>query len=457
MTTKLKNSRKSFLSSGTTIMTGTALLASLAAAQADVSGDALINKLVQKGVLTVDEGKQLRVENQQDFTNNVHNSFAELTGMPNWVTGYRLSGDVRGRFDNMTSDNSLFVDRTRLRYRVRVGLAVTMQDGLEAGVRLASGDYPGSFGGNPLSANTTMQDNFSRKSIFVDAAYGKWKFLNTDDLVTTAIVGKMDNPFNFTPMVFDADLTPEGAALTGNYNINAKQSLAWTAGAFVLDEEKALTRDPFMYGGQISWNAKWTPKLASSLSAGAFDISAPEMLTAANVGAWGQGNTRKANGQLKYKYDPVIGDASVTYTLDSFPLYPGKFPIKLQAEYMNNPGAARNNNAWWVGGTLGKVGKKHSWDISYRYEYLESDAWYDQLVDDDFVAYYAVAPVAGSAGLMGGTNMKGHLVKFNYAITDSLVFSTTAYIDDLIDESRIKNIKQPSGAIHFMADVMWKF
>jgi hypothetical protein len=65
--------------------------------------------------------------------------------------------------------------------------------------------------------------------------------------------------------------------------------------------------------------------------------------------------------------------------------------------------------------TFGKSGKKNTWDLSYRYEYLQADAWYDQIVDDDNAAYYQNAPTGGgAAGVYGGTNLKGHLVKFNY-------------------------------------------
>ncbi|HEY4414327.1 MAG TPA: hypothetical protein VGO57_01445, partial [Verrucomicrobiae bacterium] len=139
----------------------------------------------------------------------------------------------------------------------------------------------------------------------------------------------------------------------------------------------------------------------------------------------------------------------------------------------NNPGAPEGQNkGYWVGFTFGKSGTKKTWDISYRYEYLESDAWYDQLVDDDNVAFYSGdmpnygmstsgAPTPGST-YVGGTNIKGHLVKFNYSLTDSLTFSCSCFINDLINANTLQatpgiaDVKNTS-AIHFFADVMWKF
>jgi hypothetical protein len=189
-------------------------------------------------------------------------------------------------------------------------------------------------------------------------------------------------------------------------------------------------------------------------------IGSPQQLTTGNVPYQNQGNTRSAGGVLLNHYNPIVADANVTYALDSFPLYTGVFPIKVGGEYINNPGADKNNMGFWVGATLGKSGKKHTWDLTYRYEYLQADAWYDQLVDDDMVAYYQNAPVgaAGGTGAVGGTNVKGHMVKLNYSITDSLTFSLTGYVTDLVDQKLTGNVLEPdSTMIHVMADLMWKF
>jgi hypothetical protein len=276
----------------------------------------------------------------------------------------------------------------------------------------------------------------------------------------------MDNPFQLTPMVFDPDLTPEGGAIQATYKINDRNSLAFNGAAFVLDELSGSTRDPFMYGGQIMWNAKWNSKLASSLGVAMFDIVNPGNLndlaaSSPNLplgNTSNEGNSRSAAGYLMNNFNPVVIDGSVTYTLDSFPLYKGAFPIKFAGEYMNNPAAAANNEGFWGGITLGQSGKKGTWDISYRYEYLEQDAWWDQLVDDDNVAYMQTAPDAGwISGLVGGTNIKGSLIKADYSLTDALTLSFTCYINSLINQSPAGVSEPNSAAMHAMADLMWKF
>ncbi len=448
-----KNSNTKFA-----LLAGAAALTAFTSQSHAQSSDALIDKLVDKGILTVGEAKDLRVEADKDFKTAFH---AKM-GTPDWVTGYKLSGDMRGRFEQFSGDNRGFTDRTRIRYRFRFGITASLMDNLEAGFRLASADAKGigsqSSTGNSLSANTTMQDNFTRKGIYVDAAYGKWTALNAGGWLLAATVGKMENPFTFTTMVFDPDLMPEGAVLTGGYTINDSHNLAFAGGAFVLDEESGTTHDPFLYGGQVLWNAKWTPKLASTLGVGAFQLVSPEQLSTNNVPYVNQGNTRSSSGILLNNYNPVIADASVTYTFDSAPFYTGAFPVKLAAEYINNPGAARNNDGYWLGVTFGKSGAKHTWDFTYRYESLGADAWYDQLVDDDNGAFYANSPTAGGKGYFGGTNIKGHLLKANYSFTDSLTFTATCYINDLINNPVYKGVSEPqNSALHFMADIMWKF
>ena len=84
---------------------------------------------------------------------------------------------------------------------------------------------------------------------------------------------------------------------------------------------------------------------------------------------------------------------------------------------------------------------------------------YDQLVDDDNIANYTafVQPPPYQAGVFGGTNVKGHMVRFDYSIADALMFSMTCYVNDLINQNIQGYAETQSGAIHAMADMMWKF
>lgn len=456
-----------------------ALMAFTPQTHAQSTVDALLNKLEQKGILSVDEARELKAENATNSVADFNKALGAKFQMPDWVTSYKLYGDFRGRFDDVSTDIPAYAspgsgvpkeqdNNQRLRYRLRVGLTLNMKDNLQVGARVGSGD------GGPLSNNQTLQSNATKKNLYVDAAYGKWTAINDGTWMLAGTIGKMDQPFQTSPMLFDPDYTPEGGALQAAYKMNDDNSFAFNGGAFVLDQ--TTSRSPFLFGGQIIWNSKWTPKLATSLGIAGYDIANdkdfPASSAAGNANGYvtpydsNLGNTTVATlipsypvGTAAYKiashFNPIVASGSVAYTLDSFPLYHGAFPIKVGGEYMNNPAAGQNNEGWWAGITLGKAGKRGQWDVSYRYQRLEADAWWDQIVDDDNVAVFPDRTgVPPSNAAVGGTNIKGHLVKFNYMIFDSLTFTFTAYMNDLINNP-VPN--KSTGAVHAMADLMWKF
>src|SRR5882724_9996789 len=97
------------------VKTKSALFASAAATLAlsatchAQSSDALIDKLVDKGILTTKEAQDLREEADKNFNTAIQ----AKTGMPDWVTSYKLSGDFRGRYDLISGENSALVNRDR--------------------------------------------------------------------------------------------------------------------------------------------------------------------------------------------------------------------------------------------------------------------------------------------------------------------------------------------------------
>jgi hypothetical protein len=403
-----------------------------ASAQAQ-SADALIDKLVQKGILTVKEANELREEADKDFKT----AYQVKSGMPDWVESLKLGGDFRGRYEAFFSDNDTFTDRYRWRYRLRFGAVATLKNDLEVGFRLTSSEASGTFGGDPISGNTTFNSNASKKFLYIDQAYAKWSPLHTAEWAGTLAFGKMENPFVFSDMIFDQDYTPEGGAVQLAYTVNSQHVLKLIGGAFVLCELGADNNDAWMAGSQLRWDAAWNKKVGTSLGVAALAIANAEDLNNANVPNVNRGNTRVgAAGVPLYNFNPIVADAALTYTLDSAPLYAGAFPIKLAADYLYNPAAEGDNYGYSVGVTFGKSGKKKTWEASYTWKYLGSDAWYEEVVDSDFGAFYeAPQPNSGmTAGAYGsGTNTKGHIVKVAYSPYDSLTLSVKWFRTELIN------------------------
>lgn len=402
------------------------------------TADALLDKLVDKGIITVKEAEELRQQSDKDFTK----AYASKSGMPDWVTAFKINGDFRGRYEHFSSDNNNFVDRSRFRYRLRLGAVATIKDNFEVGVRLSSSEANSSFGGDPISGNTTFQDNGAKKFIFLDLAYGKWSFVNTKSLTESITIGKMENPFVLSDAVFDPDYTPEGAGYNVTYRPNDTHTLKLNAGIFVLDEVSGDSHDPYLYGAQVRWDAAWSKAVASSLGVAALNIVHNEALTNGAVPNVQRGNTRSPGaGILATDFNPVVVDAAVTYSfVDGIPLYKAAFPIKLAGEYMNNLAARDREQAWQAGVTFGKAGKKGLWEISYRYKYLGGDSWYEELTDSDFGAYYqAEWPNSGqttgtSTRYGAGTNVRGHIAKFSYSPFDALTLGISYFRTILINE-----------------------
>ncbi|MBI4662923.1 MAG: putative porin [Verrucomicrobia bacterium] len=422
--------------------------------------------------------RQLQEENRElraYATKESSKTERQKSVLPDWVTSFKFTGDMRGRFEQNSAVNSAFVDRNRYRYRLRFGAAATMLDDFEVGFRLSSGDpFTGGltgttlFGGNPDSANTTLGNGASRKFLWVDKAYGKWTPIHNGDWTVSGTIGKMDNPFALSNMIFDYDIQPEGAALQTAYHLNDKHSLKFNGAFFVLNEIPGSSDDPYMAGAQLLWESEWTPALETAMGISAFNVAGKDQLLPSQAPNVEAGNTRDATGRLLSNFNPIVGSASLTYKFDSMPFYKNQFPVKVGGEFLKNPGARSNNEAWNAGVTFGKAGKKGNWEVFYRYQVLKANAWYEEFPDDDNGAFYAAghplltgasnANGLQGAGFFGGTNIKGHYLKATYSFTDAATLSLSYYLNELIiDNALASATDKRDRAGHLIADLMWRF
>ncbi|HKS38019.1 MAG TPA: putative porin [Verrucomicrobiae bacterium] len=423
------------------------------------SSDAIIDKLVEKGILTTKEANELREEADKNFTT----SYQVKSGMLDWVTALRFNGDFRGRAEGFYSEAPNFADRSRFRYRLRFGATAVIKDNFEVGLRLSSSEAQGTFGGDPISGNTTFQDNASKKFVFIDLAYAKWTPINTPDWSASLTIGKMENPFVFSDMVFDGDYTAEGAAIQLGYTFNDQHAAKVNAGGFSLDEIGGSADDPYLFGAQLRLESTWNKHVATSIGVAALGIMNDQQLNNTAVPNINRGNTRSTlivgtttNQVPAFNLNPIVADASVTYTMESFWNYNAPFPIKVGGDYMYNPAATGKNRAYSAGVTFGKSGKKGLWDLAYTYKHLGADAWYEEFVDSDFGAFYGGTLVNSGlgAGYGSGTNVKGHIAKFSYSPYDSLTLSIKWFLADLItplagvDEYKMNRMQ---------VDAVWKF
>ena len=202
------------------IAAGTATCLALAApAYSQVSADALLDKLVSKGILKQDEANELKSEAS---TNNPPGKLeAAKFKISNVFKSMELYGDVRFRFEYREaqgnymppgSPSSPYYDTAdRWRFAIRLGLRGDLTDNFYYGLRFETSPNPRSTWvtvGN--SSASTYYGPFSKNnnySIYLGQAYLGWRPVPWLDLS----IGRVPQPLYTTPMVWDSDFTPEGA------------------------------------------------------------------------------------------------------------------------------------------------------------------------------------------------------------------------------------------------------
>jgi hypothetical protein len=167
---------------------------------------ALLDLLVRKKLITDQEAEEVRAE----LTKEVSTTPAGKWKLSNPITELELYGDARLRYDNRSGEtvSGDSQQRSRGRYRLRLGLRGILMDDWFFGVRLETST-------SSRSTNVTFADEstggpFAKTSdgIAVGQAYLGYKGFK--DITLTA--GRMPNPLVTTQLLWDIDINPEGAA-----------------------------------------------------------------------------------------------------------------------------------------------------------------------------------------------------------------------------------------------------
>jgi len=125
-------------------------------------------------------------------------------------------------------------DRQRFRFRVRVGLNADLGDGFSVGIRGATGENDSPVTENQTlgNANNAQGGNFQKYSIWLDRAFLKWEAGGLPERDLTITLGRMDNPFFGTTLIWASDIGFDGAAISGRYQVVRGVTPFLTAGAF---------------------------------------------------------------------------------------------------------------------------------------------------------------------------------------------------------------------------------
>ena len=357
--------------------------------------DLLLEKLVDKGVLTGAEAQQVKYETQEKVKKEI--ATGKSDSMPKWIQNMKLKGDLRLRYQykhdkNIT--NNITQDTHIGRVRMRLGLDAKVNEKIMAGIGIAT-----SSSGDPRSTNISFgssDDGYSTKfGIRLDYAYAKYEPLSW----LTLVGGKMllsDVLWEPTDLIWDTDITPEGVVIGFKKSINPETSVFMQTGGLVMKADSASTtassnesHPPMAYMLQAGATHKFNDTFSLKGGLAMYNFSnvkgskASKFSSASNTGISKSGST--VSGNYTYNYNMLNPGLDLTINDPFKAIGLNIESAKLFGEYVHNMAAPDKNNGFSTGFQFGnsRVEKWGDWQFKYIYAMLGKDAVLDVLPDSD--------------------------------------------------------------------------
>jgi len=339
--------------------------------------DLLLQKLVEKGVLTPGEAQQVKTETKEEIRKEIASAKYEL--LPEWLQRVKLKGDFRLRY--AYTKQKAQKDDSKGQIRVRLGTEVKVNDKMKAGIGLATGSTS-----NPRSTNATIADTngpAAFKSIILDYGYGSYS--PTTWLTLTG--GKFKNPiWQPTDLLWDGDLNPEGLNVQFDYRLNPYLGLFMNSEIFALTYDSPSDAARTMWVVQPGVNYNWRDKInLKAAVAGYFftNLKGKAAFTNSN-----RTNSTTLNGQYKYNYASVNPSVELGFKepFAGIPLLAKYVPYAgIFSDFIYNPDPDTGKSGFDAGIKFGqeKVGDWGQWQAKILFSRLGRDAWLDILPDSD--------------------------------------------------------------------------
>lgn len=305
-----------------------------------------------------------------------------------------VGGDVRLRYEhNWGAEDAR--DRGRGVIRARLQASYAVNDWLTAGGQIVTGDPD-----DPNSADVSLSNFADDLSVALDQAYLRAKLGQT-----TLWGGKFANPFTRSDLVWDGDVSPQGAAATLEAPVGGGIAVR-LAGLYFLIDESIAGPNSDMVGGQAELAFQPSADWKAKLSAAYYDYSLRSM-AGGDPGDF-RSNLIGSDGRYRSDFDLIDGIASLDY------LGFGKdWPLQLSGEYVRNLGAATDaDTGYTLGVALGRASRAQGWKVGYSYMVAETDAVLAAFSHDNIDL---------------GTNYLLHGLSVDHALTDDIILNATLY------------------------------
>lgn len=429
----------------------------------------LIDKLVEKGILTRPEADSLRVEVEQEEKKDFEKQIKTSNG---WLENLSSKGDIRLRYEGFnresgeksSSDNSNVQDRNRFRFRVRWGLEKKFTDEWKAGFRLATGTGTN----EATSTNQTLTDEFGLKQIFIDRAYAVYTptkiVQNRIPGVTNVEIGagKTVNPWErwATAVVWDSDVNPEGAYERVDFNLaKPSDSASWDlhlqSSQFILEEDSNFNPgDQFVFAYGAGTTYQWAKDHNASFKITYYDWT--DYAQFQNDAAAGLSSRFGGNDRGLDDIRVINFYADTNFMVETGIL--GKRNLRLYGDFAHNMNLNADpmilpdsDDAFSLGFTLNKAKEKGDWEFNYEYMYIEANAVPGEFSESDLHG--------------GGTNNQGHRLSYKYKLHKNIDLNLTAWLAEKIEADRIYTIAgsdflqrgDDDELLRFQADLIYSF
>jgi len=388
--------------------------------------DILLDKLVDKGVLTAGEAQQVAAETKEDVRKEI--AAGKSDALPKWVQNTKLKGDFRVRYqlDHAKAANNATSNRQRGRIRMRLGVESKVNEKLLVAVGMATGlnEYTTSNKDSIRSTNQSSGSSWAKKPFNLDYAYAKY----TPMPGFAVIGGKMllkDAIWEPGDLMWDTDITPEGVALDISKNINADTSVFLKTGVFFLEEVSASNDDPYSMHIQPGMDIKINDALSlrASVAGDYFSVRdfTLEGSSVSNTGSYKSGDNSYAVPMANYTN---IMPALELKIADPFRAFNLNVPqLKLFGEYVRNIADIdpyTGKSGYMLGFNLGydKLVKFGDWTLKYNYARLEKNAVLDILPDSDRYE--------------GKTNIRAHELALDFGLGENTWLGLDIYRAQLL-------------------------
>jgi uncharacterized protein YlxW (UPF0749 family) len=349
------------------------------------------------------------------------------------IGNFRLSGDLRFRYEPFFQDGQ--TTRQRQRIRARINLQGNLTDTLYGGVTFATGSLD-----DPISTNQTITGFFNRKQVGFDRAWIQWT--PKEGLRGHAVfgIGKFAYPWIRTPLTFDNDLNPEGIYSRLNWDFKDSVFRGISVVGFHLPffERGGSTNpttgvradgsDAFIAGAQLQTRWKFGDRVTLGSHIATLNFRNPDFIAqahSANAATAGlansaTGNQSTSNCVRTNASNQVVGYCSRFLYLNwitTLAVNTGyaRWPVNITFDFNNNMRATRiiqtgtaaptgqmdnpERSAYWAEIQFGRLSERKDIRFGYTFARVERDAVITAFNESDFRA---------------GSNLRQHRLNFNY-------------------------------------------